>query len=299
MPRKNLIILASFLGIVILISFAGLLSQERFYFFGSNDFFDRNDLAVLVLGEVASGEGGRWHQAPQLADTIVLVYYQSDTQTVNLISLPRDLYGEFGGEWFKLNEVDRRNKIDGLLDKLPEMTTVKTDKFIIVDLTLVKEVVDDLGGIDIVLDSPVTDPVSGFQMKAGLNHLSGDDAVWLIRNRYAPQGDFFREKNQHLVVQAIFSRLSQLNTAEKTKFFLRILPETRKMKANFSVSDILPQLRETGTVKFNSIVLDFGTGLLASTYIDLGEAGAAYVLVPQEGVNKYEAIRQYISSRIR
>jgi len=70
------------------------------------------EVSILILGRVAEGQGGQWHAAPNLTDAIVVLQYVPDKNTVNLVSLPRDLYGEFGGNSFKINEIYSRKKIN-------------------------------------------------------------------------------------------------------------------------------------------------------------------------------------------
>lgn len=291
MSKRALIIFALAAAAGLLIS--GLLFGQRVYFFNGKLGISQ-DLAVLVLGRVAPGQGGRWHNTPELTDSIVSVYYNAGTKTVNLISLPRDLYGAFGGENFKINEVAKRNKIDVFLAEMEKITGVETEKYIIVDLGIIEKVVDGLGGVDVVLEAPVTDPVSGFTLQKGLNHLNGNQAAFLVRNRFAPEGDFFREKHQHLLVQAIFNKLSGQSAALRTKFFLQILPEVAKSQSNFSIGELIPQLGSIEVQKFNSITLDFSTGTLVSSADPIG----AYILIPKEGANNYEGVREYIKSRI-
>ena len=289
--RKNLVVLISAAVAGLLIS--GILFWQRVYFFEGGIGISR-DLAVLVLGRVAPGEGGQWHNAPELTDSIVLVYYNAGTKTVNLISLPRDLYGTFGGESFKLNEVAKRKKVDDLLAEMPEITGIETEKYVIVDLGIVEKVVDKLGGVDVTLEAPVTDPVSGYTLKKGLNHLNGNQAAFLIRNRFAPEGDFFRERHQHLLVEAIFDELSQLNSTDRTKFFFQILPEVSKSQSNFSIGELIPRLGSIEVENFNSITLDFSTGVLVSSQDPIG----AYILIPKEGINNYKGVRAFIESKI-
>ncbi len=299
MPKKGTVIIS--LALLALIILATLVSsREQIYsFLGDGNRDEKSeDLAVLVLGEVAPGEGGRWHQAPELADAILLVYFRAESNTVNLISLPRDLFGTFGGEQFKLNEVSRRGKIEDLLRKMPEMTGIETDKFIEIDLEMVKRAVDELGGIDIELASAVVDPVSGYYLAKGTHRLNGDDTVWLIRNRTAPEGDFFRERNQHLVIKAIFERFNELNAQAKTALFFKLLPDIGKAKANFSIGELVPEAKEINSLRFNSVVLDFETKLLESTSIPWG-SGAFYALVPSAGIDNYGEIRNFIQNQIK
>lgn len=309
-----------------------ILSRERRAYFTQGAVIPREEesLSILVLGRVAEGQGGRWHQAPNLVDAIVLFYYRPETGVVNLISLPRDLYGDFGDGYYKLNDVYQRGAIESFLAKLPEITGIRAEKYLVVDAGMIKRGIDALGGIDIVLDEPVRDPVSGFRLEPGAHHLNGDDTVWLLRNRTAPEGDFFRERNQQAVIKAIAERYRSLSVAQKTSFLLKMVPELARAEANFSVGEIIPKL---GSMRFsfNGIVLGFDTGLLTSTYTSAlwsvppqsslaqepvfaagasstaTSAGAsrsalsqgAYILIPAEGLNNYEAIRAFITERIR
>lgn len=263
----------------------------------SNQDNQQEDFSFLLLGKVGSGQGGQWHSAPNLADTIILVNFEQQEKTVNLISLPRDLYGNFGGENFKLNEVAYRKKISQLSDKLPEITGIKTEKFAIIDLGIVKKFVDEIGGVYIELTSKVIDPVSGYAMEPGYHHLSGDDTVWLIRNRFAPGGDFFREKNQHLIIEAIYRRYKLLSGFEKMKLFLELGPKIKKIETNIDFSELLSLTSELDNLKFREIILDFSTGLLESSTAPVGSS-TAYILIPKTGINNYEEIKKFITDRL-
>ena len=256
-------------------------------------------LSILALGQVGIGQGGQWHFAPDLADAIVLLYFRPETKVVNLISLPRDLYGDFGDERIRINRVITNDKLPEFLGALSEITGIATDKYVIFDLNVVQEVINNLGGIDINLPVPVYDPVGSFGLEAGDNHLSGEEAVWLIRNRYAPQGDFFRERNQHLVLGAIFARFDQLSALEKTSFIFRVLPYLSQSASNFSLGESIASLRDVKGISFNSIVLDFDTGLWQNSTVTSTDGEEAYILIPKEGINQYETVRSYIATRLQ
>ncbi len=257
------------------------------------------DVAVLVLGQVGKGQGGRWHYSPDLTDAIVLAYYKAETDTINLISLPRDLYVELDGRRLRLNQAYSEKKVDELLALMPEITGVEVERYVVFDLDLVEQAIDSLGGIDVDLPKKVVDPVSGFTLQAGLQRLDGGDAVWLIRNRFAPEGDFFREKNQHLVVEAAFRKFETLSAIRKTVVAFRLLPKVSESEANFDLNDLFYEFRNSQEANFNSIVLDFGTGLLVSSSIETPTGQSAYILVPKEGVNQYAQIREFIQSHIK
>ena len=257
-----------------------------------------NDLSILVLGQVGPGQGGRWHAAPNLTDAIVLLHYNQESSTANLISLPRDLYGKFGEEYFRLNRLYEEGEVDALLEGVSAITGIDVDKYLVIDLGLVSEAIDSLGGIDIDLPSAVVDSVTGFTLKAGPQRLSGEDAIWLIRNRFAPEGDFFREKNQHLVIESAFKKFNSLSSWRKTAVAFGLLPELNKSKSNFSMGDVFFEFKNIEKMSFNSIVLDFSTKLLVSSSIQAANGDAAYVLIPSEGINEYGNIREFISKEI-
>jgi len=272
------------------------------------------EVSILILGRVAEGQGGQWHAAPNLTDAIVIAQYLPEKGVVNLVSLPRDLYGEFGGTKFKINEIYSRKKIDEFMQKLPEIIGIEVKNYVIVDVEVIEAAVDNLGGIEIETTETIRDPVSGFVLEPGVHALNGEDAIWVMRNRYAPGGDFFREKNQHSVIAAIFDAFSNLSPAGKTKFLLRMVPYFDDTERNFNVGELVPQFGEVGKLSFKSVTLDFSTGLLASTYIPVGTKTVsttidgvatttatslqAYVLIPKEGIDKYENIRAFIEEMV-
>lgn len=309
--------------------FLSTFDKERVsYFWDNPERVGEEDVTILILGRVAEGQGGRWHSAPGLTDAIVIINYRPARDVINLVSLPRDLYGEFGGEEFKVNEIYRRKKIEDFMEKLPEIIGIEVENFLVVDVDLIETAVDSLGGIDVELTAPVTDSISGFRLEKGIHHLSGEDAIWLMRNRYSPEGDFFREKNQHVVIASIFNSFNMLSAGDKTVFLLGMVPYVRDAEANFSIGEIVPRFGEISNLTFNSVTLDFSTGLLRSSYVpvgvrfadivtstpqsNLGQATTsvtstvitptpirAYVLIPTEGINNYTAIREFIAGKLQ
>ena len=271
--------------------------QKRLSIFSNNDDnpMSEDRISFLLLGETGRAIG--WSNAPDLTDSIILVDYRPQRGVVNLVSLPRDLFVTFGGESFKLNEALRRGKLDDFLEALPQMTGLKTDKYVVVDVDILKKVVDELGGIDLTLKEKVVDGVSGYTIPAGDNHINVEQAIWLSRNRYAPEGDFFREKNQQEVVRAIMKKFKGLSTMEKTAFMFKMTPELGNLNTNIDFKELLPTMRQFGSVRLNNIVVDFKTGVLQSSQVEYGSA-MAYILVPRLGQGKYEEMRNFVQSKI-
>lgn len=298
MPSKVKTIAKVFMVIAAVVGVGFLMSyQKRISIFANTDDnpMSEDRISFLLLGETGRALG--WSNAPDLTDSIILVDYRPKIGVVNLISLPRDLFVTLGGESFKLNEVQRRGRMNEFMEVLPQMTGLKTDKYVVVNVDILKKVVDELGGVDLTLKDKVVDGVSGYTIPAGENHINGDQAIWLVRNRHAPEGDFFREKNQQEVVRAILKEFKTLSAMEKTAFLFKMTPELGNLNTNIDFKELLPVMRQFGGVRLNNIVVDFKTGVLQSSQVEYGTA-MAYVLVPRLGAGQYDEMRSYIQAKI-
>ena len=290
------------LVVVAVVAVFSLSYQRKFFVFSSDDAGKNFDsINFLVLGKTGKVIG--WNFAPDLADSIFLVNYVPKIGVVNLISLPRDLYVNIGGEQFKLNEIIKRNKINEFLkDNLVEMTGIKTDRYVVIDVDFVKQTVDDLGGIEVNLPSPAVDWASGYTMSVGNHHLTGEDVVWLVRNRYSSEGDFFREKNQHAVIKAIFEKYKNLGYFEKAKFVFKALPLLAQLEGNINPQEFLTPAFNVSNLRFNDVVFDFSTEILKSSGVVVpvgtSSTSTAYILVPRAGQNNYSELKDFIQSKI-
>jgi len=298
MPSNIKTIAKVFIVIAVLVGFGFLMSYQReiSVFANSDDNpISEERISFLLLGQTGRAIG--WSNAPDLADSMIVVDYRPQIGVVNLVSLPRDLFVTLGSDSFKLNEVLRRGKLPELMEVLPQMTGIKTDKYAVVNIDTLKTVVDELGGIDLTLPEKAVDAVSGYTIPAGDNHINGDQAIWLSRNRYSPEGDFFREKNQQEMMRAILKKFKGLSAMEKTAFLFKMTPELGKLDTNIDFKELLPTMRKFGGVRLNNIVIDFKTGILQSSQVPYG-ADIAYVLLPRLGQGNYDEMRTHIESKI-
>lgn len=287
----------SFVFIAALVAGFFMLSYQKkvMLFSEKKEVIQTQPITFLLLGKTGKVVG--WNLSPDLADAIIVVDWRPAIGAVNLVSLPRDLYVNFFGEKMKLNEVTRMNKINDLIAKLPELTGMETDKYIVVDIDILKIIVDAMGGIDIVLDQKAIDWVSGFTMDAGPQHLDGEKAVWLARNRFSPEGDFFREKNQHDIIKAIAEKYPKLNPIEKTSVMFKILPEVSQMETNIDFQQLMPTFEKFSGARFNDIVMDFSSGLVVSATTTIGTS-TGYILLPKSGNEDYNEIKGYIQGKL-
>ena len=274
----------------------GLSDISNFF----SNLFDPGEINVLVFGRPGVGFNGG-----NLADAIILVHFNPDQNKIFLISIPRDLWVSDELEQFKINEVLHKNKIGPVLNEVENMTGIKPDGYAIVDLNIVKEAIDYLGGADIVLTEPAVDWVSGFTLSPGPHHLSGEDAVWIIRNRFNAEGDFFREKNQQQIIADLFSKFKNLSREEKISFLKKFIFDSGVLSsAQIDLSKITPLVFDSkiSDVSIENIVLDFSTKLLETKNIPFEtSATTTYVsaLIPKAGFGNYSDIKKYIEEKIK
>lgn len=263
------------------------------------DLFIKSDITLVVFGKPGEGYGGGG-----LSDAILVARFDPDTNTVYLISLPRDLWVSIDNEQFKINEVFMRNKVPGVMKEIEDITGLTANGYVVVDLNMLRDAVDWLGGVDVTLKEPATDWVSGFTLSAGEHHLNGEDAVWLVRNRYNQQGDFFRESNQHLVVEDMLEKFRQLNQEQKNSFLKTFVLKGDFLKnAQIDFSKLTPYLfgADMANIGFKSIVLDFTTKLFRTTILPIQGVGTTtYIstLIPTAGFEQYKDIRAYIDQKM-
>jgi LCP family protein required for cell wall assembly len=264
------------------------------------DFFKPKPITIVVFG--LSNE--------KLADAILMVYYVPEKSKVFLISIPRDLWIADKKEQFKINEVFSRNKTELVLEKIEDITGLKVNGYLVVNLKTIKEMIDELGGVDITLSEPAIDWVSGYTLGPGTAHLNGEDAVWLIRNRFNPEGDFFREKNQHQIIEKAFEKFKLLNQQQKFAFMKKFFINSETLKTLNLDSKIISELlfkTDVSELKIKSVVLDFSTKLFRTAAIpiatgtinsDASTTKNISVLLPTEGFEKYDQIREYIKAQV-
>lgn len=158
----------------------------------------KDTAAILICG--TDEDGTR-------TDTMMLMYLSGSEKQVRLLSLPRDTYTiTSSGKAAKLNSAFGRNGtgeegMEALLDYVRDIIGYRPDGYILVDFTLVPQIVDIMGGVD--FDVPMDMDVASMAIEEGYQHLSGKQLMTLLRFRkgYAT-ADLGRVEVQREVLKA-------------------------------------------------------------------------------------------------
>jgi len=191
-----------------------------------------------------------------LADTLMLVSVNGITNSINILSIPRDTRTSFGSRFGKINEVyavgqqavrrgDVQEPEDFVIRRIRELTGLPVHYFVTFHIEGFREVVDILGGVEI--DVPnlrnggmfYNDPTPGgarINLTAGLQTLNGSQAEGFVRFR-GFDGDIGRvERQQQFVTALAEQHLTIRNIANINALFGAINDHVR---TNFSARDMI------------------------------------------------------------
>jgi polyisoprenyl-teichoic acid--peptidoglycan teichoic acid transferase len=179
---------------------------------------------ILAMGlDRRPGENGLAYRT----DTMMLISIDPISDSIGILSIPRDLYVEVPG----YNQLQRVNspmvlgelQQPGYGPRLAMQTVqynlgIRVHEFAVVDFNAVITVVDAIGGIDIdvpydVIDYQMPDMYYGYDpliVRAGLQHMNGYTALRYARTRHG-DSDFQRAERQQQVIYAIRDQVMNFN----------------------------------------------------------------------------------------
>jgi LCP family protein required for cell wall assembly len=174
-------------------------------------------VTLLIMGvdyrDWISGEG-----APR-SDTMMLVSVDPVTFQASMLSIPRDLWVEIPG--FTYNRINTAYMLGeaynlpgggpGLAMKAVEnLIGVPIQYYAVVDFYSFERLVDEIGGIDILVYEPMwISPIDSdsIWVEAKPYRFNGAEALAYARVRYVGGGDFGRAERQQQVILAIMDRI--------------------------------------------------------------------------------------------
>jgi len=191
--------------------------------------YSTNSLNILVYGD--DNRAGltphqqyilrTGHDQSNNTDTIMLVHISPGRHQLTATSIPRDtmvpVYECDSGPGFTGQQADPGGavQINSLLQiggptclwkTVEQMTGVRIDHFIGIGMLGFVKVVNDLGGVNVCVPFNVKDPVSGLNLKAGEQHITGIQALafWRTREDIGDGSDLQRiQRDQFMSAQVV------------------------------------------------------------------------------------------------
>ena len=232
---------------------------------------------ILLIGQDRRAGEGR-----QRSDAMILCTINKDNKTVTLTSFMRDMYVKIPGYYG--HRINASYELGGmkLLDTTLEKNFgVQVDGNVEVDFFGFIEVIDMLGGVDIELSSAeanylnrngnwgVDESTAGqWKLKAGMNHLTGEQALAYSRIRYVGNGDYERTERQRTVLQTLFEACKDLSVRELNALLQKLLPHLTTDMTNSEILgytvDIFPMMSDL-TMQTQRVPAN---GTFSDAYID-------------------------------
>lgn len=160
------------------------------------------------------GTDGRDDDEAERTDTIILVRVDASNNQVVLISIPRDtrIYLD-GYGYVKINAAHAYSGASGAVEAVSEFAGVEISHYAEVDFEGFVDLVDALGGVEVDVPIDIDDPDAGGSLSAGLQVLDGEQALIFCRSRDTSIGDYQRQTNQRIFLQALASEVLDSDSA--------------------------------------------------------------------------------------
>ncbi|MGD1896311.1 MAG: LCP family protein [Phormidesmis sp.] len=201
------------------------------------------NILVMGLDEAHDVEGAEPDDLVGRTDTMLLVRVDPEDQAVNVMSIPRDTRVEIPG--YGIEKINQANFEGGA--ELAAQTVsynfdnVDIDRYVRVSTTAFKEIVDLVGGIEVLVPKAMEyeDKTQGLviDLQPGLQTLNGDEAEQFARFRQDSYGDIGRVQRQQILLKALRQRLTNPMVLPKLPQIIRVLQE--RIDTNLSVEELL------------------------------------------------------------
>src|SRR5690606_4075310 len=170
------------------------------------DINEADPISILLMGvDERSGDAGR-------TDTLIVVSVNPNTNSMQMLSIPRDTYVELVGRGTqdKINHAYAFGGVDMTIDTVENFLDVPIDYYVKVNMEGLEQIVDALGGIQV--ESTFAFSYEGSTFEEGTLTLTGEEALRYARMRKGdPKGDFGRQDRQKQVIAGIIDKGANLS----------------------------------------------------------------------------------------
>jgi LCP family protein required for cell wall assembly len=240
-----------------------------------------NPLSPEELADLHAGD-----ETATNTDTIILVRIPDNGRSATAISIPRDSYVEAPGlDKTKINGVYGQTKLEkmkdlvegqgmdpaqaepqaveagrnALIKTVADLTGVTVDHYAEIGLLGFSLITDALGGVEVCLNQPANEPLSGAAFPAGWQRLDGPQALSFVRQRHdLPRGDLDRVVRQQVVMASLAHQVISGKTLRSRGTLNRLEEAIQRsvvISSGWDIMDFLNQLQRlaAGNVTFATI----------------------------------------------
>ena len=242
-----------------------------------------------------------WEAGAQRSDTIILVHLSADRRKAYVISFPRDSWVDIPDHG--LNKINAAFSLGGptlYVRTMEHLTGIRIDHFAIIDWDGFIGLTNALGGVDVTIPETTRDTHNNRTWKAGTYHLSGEDALDYVRQRYGlPGGDFDRVQRQQNFLREIMRETLDSGSLSNPLQLARVLDAVSRTvsvddtMSNADLRNLAMSLRGIRQDKVVFMTAPFtGTGYegrASVVYLDPDRARRLFKAIRKDDVDSYLA----------
>jgi polyisoprenyl-teichoic acid--peptidoglycan teichoic acid transferase len=179
-----------------------------------------------------------------LADVMLLIRFDPEKKKLVMLSIPRDTRAKIEGH-NNVRKINATNVLGG-----PALTAktvsnvldgVGIDRYIRINVLGVAKLIDALGGVTVYVpkDMKYKDESQHLfiNLKAGKQHLNGDQALQLLRFRHDENGDIGRIQRQQMAIRALIDQSLNPATVTQLPKILNVVKDN--IDTNLTVEELL------------------------------------------------------------
>gem|GEM_PF-532750 len=214
---------------------------------------DKEPFSVLLLGvDERPNDRGR-------SDTMIVLTVNPKTESVKMLSIPRDTYVEIVGRGTKdkINHAYAFGGVEMSVKTVENFLDIPIDYYIKINMEGFEEIVDAVGGITVYNDMDLRH--GSYHFPKGEVTLDGKEALVFSRIRKEdPRGDFGRQLRQKLIIQAIMNKAASVSTLWNYQDMFAALGDN--IKTNLTFNDLLNIQKNYSNARKNVEQLQFKKG---------------------------------------
>jgi len=163
----------------------------------------------------------------------------------------------------KINSLYSIAGINGLKEKIEEITGLKIDYHVLVDLVVAQEIIELVDGLNVYVPKDIDDPFfpgpnytyQTFNLSAGWRYLDGPEALRYIRTRYtSPNGDFDRMARQQQVITLLKQKVLELNLLWDFPTYLKMFNSLKNnIETDLGIIELKNYWEIARSIKYNQI----------------------------------------------
>lgn len=316
--------------------------------------FKGNPMDILISSELKKDENGqtnflifgtsedaKGHGGQELTDSILVASINQEHKTAKVFSVPRDLWVNYSvagnepmsctvGDRGKINatylcaleEYKNSMSVSNAKDaaslyfakKISEVTGLSMHYYVAADWSVVKMIVDKIGGIDMDVyaddEDGIHDSCQNIDLKKGMYYnMNGDLAMKLARARNAAcapgdyglsRSNFDREINQQRIMNAIKNKVSSIGILMNPGQVMSIIDGLGdNLRTNIVMSEVRTLIdfgtKLEGGIQPISTVDQFGTGRIGLSSVVIPAGASTY---SEGSLYNYTNFQKYLRSQI-